>query len=776
MLQTALEYASWGFSVFPLKPNSKIPATPNGVKDATKDANEIRALWLRYPNANIGVALGAPSGVVAIDLDKGATEETLNLFPRTVTVRTKNGWHLYFRWREGIGNCQFAKEGFHATVRSTGYYVVGCGSVVDGHEYAWANSLGGDCAWGEVELAELPAEIAEKCSKKVYGENGRHEMFKATAVAMRAKGHDKVAVLAELHRRNLEDCNPPKPDVDKELENIVEWAFKTVAENPAQVQAEQNKQAAKERKARRQHGDEYLIPLGFEDSEYFYTSSSNKQIVKLNARAHREYGLVQLMPLTYWQAKYPKGDEGAVNWLKAASDLMEDCRDQGKFDFRKVRGLGCWMHKGGVVVHLGDRLWHEGREIPLNAFEADDRHIYELQTICPSPSLEPATDAECAKLLAASGCLQWRDASSAVFFAGAMSILRICGALKWRPMVWLTGSTGTGKSTLMERVVQNIAGRDGIYILGNTTEAGIRQRIKASAQPVIYDEAETTDKRSSTRMQAVLELIRQASSDSAAQILKGTADGRGHAYKINAMFVLSSIQVNLKNAQDLNRFTVLELNRGEPGNWPEVNRKLSNVDEQLGNKIYARMLLHYATLKHNQEVFEECIAEIADRRTAQQYSVLLAGYSMLSSVEKIEHAVAAELVKTLGVFGAIKEEKHDTEQENECLHWLKSSMVRISISNDKQEIDMGMLIQKASGNVDYKEALNMLGVDVDNEYVYTCSSHPALSDIFRGTPWENSLWNRTLSRLPGAVPSVRRRIRHNRTRATSIPVKYFFQA
>src|SRR3989442_5073143 len=42
---------------------------PHGYKNATKDPAKIKAWWLQYPDANIGVAMGDVSGVFAIDLD-----------------------------------------------------------------------------------------------------------------------------------------------------------------------------------------------------------------------------------------------------------------------------------------------------------------------------------------------------------------------------------------------------------------------------------------------------------------------------------------------------------------------------------------------------------------------------------------------------------------------------------------------------------------------------------------------------------------------------------
>ncbi len=83
-LQRALNCARRGWPVFPLywvadgdctcsevkclKPG-KHPLTKRGFKSATVDANTIRSWWQEYPEANVGIATGAPSEVVVLDVD-----------------------------------------------------------------------------------------------------------------------------------------------------------------------------------------------------------------------------------------------------------------------------------------------------------------------------------------------------------------------------------------------------------------------------------------------------------------------------------------------------------------------------------------------------------------------------------------------------------------------------------------------------------------------------------------------------------------------------------
>jgi hypothetical protein len=68
LLTAALDLAGRGFHVFPLKPNSKVPAlTHDWEGRATTDPGVIERCW-RTGAFNIGIACG-PSGLYVLDLD-----------------------------------------------------------------------------------------------------------------------------------------------------------------------------------------------------------------------------------------------------------------------------------------------------------------------------------------------------------------------------------------------------------------------------------------------------------------------------------------------------------------------------------------------------------------------------------------------------------------------------------------------------------------------------------------------------------------------------------
>jgi hypothetical protein len=94
----AISYASLGFHILALQSRSKRPHTmlaKEGLYSATNDFNKILKWFLKYPTINIGIAC-QPSGVVVFDVDQRAGG-TLDGLPPTRTIKTGDGYHLYYQ-------------------------------------------------------------------------------------------------------------------------------------------------------------------------------------------------------------------------------------------------------------------------------------------------------------------------------------------------------------------------------------------------------------------------------------------------------------------------------------------------------------------------------------------------------------------------------------------------------------------------------------------------------------------------------------------------------
>jgi len=135
----ACGYAAHGWAVFPL--NGKRPATSHGVKDATTDLGQVERWWSATPEANIGVACGAPSGdllVVDLDGEEGfANWQRLQrryapgLWHDTLLAATGGGGaHLFYRCAEPAARRNTTgKLGSSIDTRGDGGYVVVAPSI-----------------------------------------------------------------------------------------------------------------------------------------------------------------------------------------------------------------------------------------------------------------------------------------------------------------------------------------------------------------------------------------------------------------------------------------------------------------------------------------------------------------------------------------------------------------------------------------------------------------------------------------------------------------------
>jgi hypothetical protein len=118
-----------GLAVLPCR-SDKTPACPHGFHDAATDAQQIAALWDRWPGELVGFATGARSGIDVIDVDPDHAEAVTwwrANHPRLLPTRTfrtrRRGLHLYFQHRDGVRNTQ-GKVARGVDTRGDGGYAI----------------------------------------------------------------------------------------------------------------------------------------------------------------------------------------------------------------------------------------------------------------------------------------------------------------------------------------------------------------------------------------------------------------------------------------------------------------------------------------------------------------------------------------------------------------------------------------------------------------------------------------------------------------------------
>ena len=183
-----------GLSCFPAKLRSKTPDIP-WLRFQTQHAPiEQIIAWAERPS-NIAICTGKISGIIVLDLDSAEAvqaAERLGL-PHTVSVKTGNGRHIYFKHPGGkIGNRAGIFLG--ADIRGDGGYVIAPGSIhATGVEYEWINSP------DDTEFAECPQWLIEMLNgrKNLASFNRRHAESTFSSAEM-AQAYLHTSVQAEI--------------------------------------------------------------------------------------------------------------------------------------------------------------------------------------------------------------------------------------------------------------------------------------------------------------------------------------------------------------------------------------------------------------------------------------------------------------------------------------------------------------------------------------------------------------------------------------------------
>ena len=229
-LTAALAYAERGWPVLPLHTpkeggcdcrkagctnSGKHPRTTNGLTGATTDPDAIRKWWRMWPDANVGVMTGAKSGLVVVDLDgRSGGRETLATLtlPETLTVKTGDGLHKYFRHPGGaVSSNSGILQGIDR--KADGGYVVAPPSLhANGRRYRFAEEWPADRP-----LAALPQFArngARPASRRgIQGaripKGERNATLASLAGSMRRPGMTEDAIRAALLTENAARCDPP---------------------------------------------------------------------------------------------------------------------------------------------------------------------------------------------------------------------------------------------------------------------------------------------------------------------------------------------------------------------------------------------------------------------------------------------------------------------------------------------------------------------------------------------------------------------------------------
>lgn len=379
------------------------------------------------------------------------------------------------------------------------------------------------------------------------------------------------------------------------------------------------------------YSDEEIDPQYFKalshDHESFYFMSYRLGLVKQVKQEAITPGFMKIMaPREYWINKYPTNDKmkGTYDYDNAIEDIIAIAMATPYHDTSRVRQLGAWEDDGRYLYHYGTGLLIDGEKIGL--FEFDTNNIYEKKGYL-SFSEDDYDPVDLHKIADIIKRFSISSRQEKYLFIGWIIMSLIGGAFEWRPHIWLTGEAGSGKTSAID-FIKKIMDTAAIVETGSSTEAGIRQRLKVSTLPVLIDELEVMDEKTSKNIKSIKSLIRQASSGT--RVSRGTANHSGIDFVIQSMFCVGSISPQIAEGADITRFTLINFDKnlqGPPEGWIETEKLMAETltpDYINGLKFYMASNLKkiIGILKRAFIVFSELGYQA---RLSQQYSVLVVG-------------------------------------------------------------------------------------------------------------------------------------------------------
>lgn len=523
--------------------------------------------------------------------------------------------------------------------------------------------------------------------------------------------------------------------------------------------------------------------LGSSGNKFAIYNYHSGQVMYFSPDGLSKKSLIALVSGDTWHWKHLVGykdqdEKSRISWDAIVGIIAKDCYTLGQFDSDRVRGLGCWIDNKRIIFNSGNYLYIEGKKVAIKDFES--YFIYQRSTTIIEQMDKEINRDDLARFEKLCDMFAWEYPACGALLAGWLMVAPICGALPWRPHIYIAGMAGTGKSTIHDNLLARTLGNCSIVTLGDSTKAGLAQSVMADALPIIFDEIENDSKIDEMRNDMVLRMARYSSSSQKGKTLKGRADQSGaEGYVSRSCFCFSSITPSVKHYADYSRITLLPLvvdhSTSKEASIAHYKKITSEIKDLMGEDIhdlkFSERFITYAnrnalTIISSYRVIKETAQLILpgfSARIADQIGMLLAGFWAYRSEEVITVDEAENLLKKYNWEYLVPNKK----QENQMQLIAKLRQHKESFINESSQkrytrsiaqlIDyvsyQGLSPHKDESYFDKDYAVNILldmGLKVQEGYVVISNSSQPLSKILQYTQWTNN-WQHSLKAIQGAT-------------------------
>lgn len=520
--------------------------------------------------------------------------------------------------------------------------------------------------------------------------------------------------------------------------------------------------------------------LGYNHGQLYYSPEQTGQLTALSSSAHTKQNLFYMAELKDYRDAYPSQNRPFWDVDAVVSDMMKECRNLGTFDMDNIRGRGAWLDNGRVVIHLGNKMMVDG-VIQNDMKVVDSEYFYELAGGFSPPSTDFINNKEAFGLYDMLCKYRWANPLFPLQLLGWCIMAPFCGAFRYRPHIWITGPAGSGKTWIQDNVINKIVGDYALMATSASTEAGIRSALKCDARPVLFDEAEAQDSDGVRRMQKILELARQSSSESEAQLYKGASTGGFINYRIRSSFCFSSIGVNITQNADQSRISILSLNPQEKyedekialeiDQFKEASLYCSTVlTEEFIDRAHGRTIRYLKEITDSAENFSRSFNSLLRSQRNGDQVGFLAGVA-LSWLEGRTYS-EEEALKwgVLHRVGTLVNAVIETD-DRRCLDHILDQIIHVrSDKGTPYALSISQIVSALRFDTnltgtdwrqcaglepkikDCMDALGQRGLKINKELqaLYVANNNAALSAMFRDTQWVAGGWTNALRQIEGA--------------------------
>jgi len=523
--------------------------------------------------------------------------------------------------------------------------------------------------------------------------------------------------------------------------------------------------------ANERHIHERVRPLGGNKGKYHFFVQDSGQIITKSARELAQMAnLLDLAPIEFWETHYSLGKDSMSDIaMMAANHLVSICKRK-VWKPSDLRGVGVWRDDELIIANTGTRIVGNGVDMPPSSFSG--RYVYESDEGLIDLSKEPCADSDAAEFLDICMSLNWKRSQYGILLAGWLVVAPIGGCLRWKPHIWITGRSGAGKSTVMDKIVKQLLGKYAVCMDGGSSSAGVRNALGGSSRPFVMDEAESENQYDRNEMTKIIGLFRKASSGGKT----GNANGD---FQAMSCACFAAINPSVKETADAARITLLELEKDTSAGANDrylalMDRIHATLTGVFPKRLIVRTFRNVDTLLHNIAAFENAASDMfGDKRQADQLAPMIAGAHFLTSLDKISVSDAKKWL-----------ERHDWQwytsisdmtDAQKLIQTIMTSRISYDAMGMRREGAIGNLIEvvhfSSDGAGDIDRGLRPYGIKVKDGRVVIANGGSKLDDFLKNTPWVP--WARTLGDYPGA-DNVGNKVVHFmaglKSRATSIPI------